>query len=145
MKRLVYIYMVLGMMMTSCTLETSDNGDLDGFWQLYQLDTLSTGGVADMREKTIFFAVQMRLLEIKNPSGDAHKNVIFRFEHQGDSLVIYNPRFNNREESDPEITDPSVLNQYGLYRLRESFFVSNLNDSNMDLKSDRFWFHFRKY
>ena len=130
---------------SSCTLETSNNGDLDGFWQLTQLDTIATGGVTDMREKNAFWAVQMHFLEIKNASGYIYGNVLFRFEHNRDSLIIFSPRYNNRNAGDPEITDPKELNEYGIYHLRESFFVGRLNGDYMDLQSDRFRFHFRRY
>lgn len=144
MKRLLYI-IITGTMLASCTLETSNNGKLDGFWQLTQLDTISTGGITDMRENNAFWSVQMHLLEVREPSGNSYKNVIFRFERKGDSLIISQPRYNDRRNGDPEITDPSLLHQHGIYRLREGFFVGRLDNSYMDLQSDRFRFHFRKY
>ena len=34
--------------MQSCEIETSHNGDLDGFWHLTGVDTLATGGKRDL-------------------------------------------------------------------------------------------------
>ena len=48
MNRKHLILMLVGMLVlcfqSACTLETSDNGDLDGYWHLEQVDTLATGG-----------------------------------------------------------------------------------------------------
>lgn len=145
-KRVLPFYLLTFLLFfSSCTLETSNNGKLDGFWQLTRLDTISTGGVADMREKNAFWAVQMHLLELKHPSGNTRHNVLFRFEQKGDSLILYDPYVSNREESDYKITDPVDLYEFGIYHLREAFFIGRLNSNYMDLQSDRFRFHFRKY
>lgn len=129
----------------SCTLEMSDNGKLDGFWQLQEMDTISTGGKVDMRDSLFFWAIQKDLLEIDNPERDITKNIVFRFEHTGDSLILTEPYYSNRDSSDIKINDPAVLNRYGIYHIREAFFVTNLTSSRLELKSDRFNFHFRKY
>ena len=130
---------------TSCTLEMSDNGKLDGFWQLKQLDTISTGGQTDMRDSLFFWAVQKDLLEIKDPERDITKNIVFRFNHTGDSLILTEPYYSNRDSSDIKIKDPAVLNRFGIYNLREAFFVTNLTSDELEMKSDRYIFHFRKY
>ena len=133
-------------LLTSCTLETSGNGDLDGFWQLTQLDTLSTGGTTDMRERNAFWAVQHQFLEIKHPHGDVRMNVIFSFEQTKDSLILTEPFFNNRDASDIKIDDPSQLLDFaGIENVREAFFVATLNGSKMELQSKRYLFHFRRY
>lgn len=45
MRKLLYIFFVL-LMFAACDIHTSDNGDLDGYWQLRSVDTLSTGALA---------------------------------------------------------------------------------------------------
>jgi hypothetical protein len=49
---------------SSCELETSDNGDLDGNWQLLSIDSLNTGGINNVKDKQIFYAVQFHLINI---------------------------------------------------------------------------------
>lgn len=46
MKKIIGALSLAVMMLTlsSCEVETSQNGDLDGFWHLEQVDTLATGG-----------------------------------------------------------------------------------------------------
>ena len=99
-----------------------------------------------MRERNAFWAVQHRFLEMKSPSGNAYRNVLFRFEHKGDSLILTDPYINNREESDIQVTDPAELEEFaGISQLRESFFVARLDGDKMDLQNKRFILHFRRY
>ena len=49
MRKLLYLIITF-MMIIACDIHRSDNGDLDGFWQLKSVDTLSTGGTCDMRD-----------------------------------------------------------------------------------------------
>ena len=64
MKKLLFLVPLAAILCLSCELETSDNGDLDGFWQLKQVDTLQ-GGTKDMRGSGVFWAVQTDLLEAR--------------------------------------------------------------------------------
>ena len=59
MRKIIYI-LALCTFLVSCELETSGNKELDGYWQMNQVDTLSTGGVADTREALIYWGVQVR-------------------------------------------------------------------------------------
>ena len=46
MKKIIGVLSLAVMMLTlsSCEVETSQNGDLDGFWHLEEVGTLATGG-----------------------------------------------------------------------------------------------------
>ena len=46
-------FSMMALVMTGCEIHTSNNGDLDGFWQLRSIDTLSTGASADAGERRI--------------------------------------------------------------------------------------------
>ena len=98
MKKLLYLFLTM-IIMAACDFETSNNGKLDGNWQLAQLDTLSTGGSADMRASTFYLSVQHHLLEMKILN-DHLKNVFFRFEQTETTLRLYNPVSDNKEISD---------------------------------------------
>jgi hypothetical protein len=80
MKRIVYILM-LSVMLVSCELETSGNKELDGYWQMSQVDTLSTGGVADTREALVYWGVQGKLLQIRFSENGKFlgEGLLFRF------------------------------------------------------------------
>lgn len=145
MRRTIIYIIGIVLLMASCDLEHSDNGDLDGFWQLYQLDTLSTGGVTDMRDSMTSWSFQMRLMEIRGSYENAKEGVLFRFEHKADSLILSNPYYSDRMVGDVEITDAAELRPLGIYHLREPFYIEALNDDRMHLRTDRLRFHFRKY
>lgn len=140
MKRLVYI-VVMAAMLGACTLETSDNGDLDGLWQLYSLDSLANGASADMRDSHVFWAVQCQLLEARNRDSQ----VLFRFNNTGDSLLLSDPYINFRDSSDIKVTDAAMLAPLGINNLGEHFAIRALNSDKMVLEAPTLRLYFRKY
>jgi hypothetical protein len=137
-----YIYAIaLVAMLGSCTLETSDNGSLDGLWQLRSLDSLANGSSVDMHANGVYWAVQLDLLEAR----DRHVRVLFRFNHTGDSLVLSNPYVNLRDSSDIKVNESAMLAPLGINSLEEHFAVKALSSGSMVLESPALRLHFRKY
>jgi len=143
MKKLLYIMLVC-FAIAACDFEPSNNGDLDGNWQLHKLDTLATGGRTDMRQSGIYWCVQGRLLEIRglNVLGP---NVLFRFKKEPATLTIYNPVCDNRDVSDSLVTSIETLKPYGVLHLEEVFQIETFNSDDMVLVNDLYRFHLRKY
>lgn len=142
----IFIYSLLSVfvMLTACDFEVSNNGDLDGYWQLKQQDTLATGGSTDMRNSGYFWAVQANLLEIRDVQ--VHQlNILFRFEHKDNKLRLYNPIVDDRIISDSLITTPDILIPYGLQSIDETFSVEELTSDKMVLSNALYRYHFRKY
>lgn len=129
--------------LSSCTIETSDNGDLDGFWHLTSVDTLSTGGVRDMSEELIFWSVQVNLLNTVDRQGSAG-SYFFRFERGESTLRLYSPCLDDRMSGDPEVTSPEVLQPFGVNAIDETFNVERLTNSRMTLSSDELRLSFVK-
>ena len=75
---------------TSCgdLIETSDNGNLDGYWQLAQVDTLATGVTADMTDSKVFWGVQGKFLNVLDTHEAPSYGYMFRFQHTADSLWL---------------------------------------------------------
>lgn len=143
MRKLLYLLLLSLFLSTSCTLETSDNGDLDGFWQLSLIDTLSSQKSVDMRDSGYFWAVQHNLLILRETN---HRNeYICNFKHMGDSLIINNPYYYWRDSSDIKLKDPERIRKFGVNNLEEKFKVVNLNSSKMVLESQLLRLYFRKY
>lgn len=129
--------------MSSCTLETSDNGDLDGFWHLERVDTLDTGGVCELSDELIFWGVQMRLIHV----ADHGKNVegyMMHFEYSGNALRLYDMHLNDRLNGDPELEDAAELAPFGINALEENYTIENLNSSDMKLRTDKLRLHLHK-
>ena len=132
-------------MLCACDkFHVSDNGALDGFWQLTSVDTLANGRSADMKEKMIFWAVQTDLLEIRDLTYKK-PNILFRFNHDGNTLRIYDPVANNRIISDSIVANPATLYDYGLSHLSETLQVLHLSSSNMTLQSEQLRMFFQKF
>lgn len=146
MKKLLYISLFL-LAVSSCTLETSDNGKLDGLWHLERIDTLQTGGATDLSNEKIFWAVENKLLQFQGgPTG----TFSFHFTNTGDSLILLSPyRSYGHEENgtggDQQVMNPSVLKPYGVQRLEEHFFKESLKSSSMVLRSDSLRLYFKKF
>lgn len=147
MKRLAYL--LLGVMMTgACSdFHTSDNGNLDGFWQLTQTDTLANGRSEDMRQRMLFWSVQADLLKMQ----DLHTltapyvGIYFHFELKDGMLRVYDPVADVRSISDSIVTDVKTVGFYGLNSLDEKFRVLQLEGTRMTLESETLRMYFRKY
>lgn len=130
---------------TSCELETSGNGDLDGFWHLVQVDTLQTGGVNDTSKELFFWSFQVNLLEFSDRS---YQIPIFmaRFNHENGQLKVTQPCLYNRDEGNEMVTEENVkdISPYGLNALEETFRVEELSGSRMTLSNGTLRLYFKK-
>jgi len=144
MKRLLIYIIGIGLLMAACDIERSDNGDFDGLWQLYAVDTLPAGGTADMRLSQIVWCVQGTLLELRQGS-DVEKDYICNFELTEQMLKLSNPYLSKRDSGDIRVNDVDRLRLFGINQLEEQFKVLQLTDSRMDLESETLKLHFRKY
>lgn len=146
MKRIVYI-LTLSVMLVSCELETSGNKELDGYWQMSQVDTLSTGGVADTREALVYWGVQGKLLQIRFSENGKFlgEGLLFRFNRENGMLTLSSPILHHLYETDEPISDVELLKPFGIFNLEEVFSIEELNDDVMVLASDTLRLHFRRY
>ena len=140
MRKLAYIIattLIAGL--TSCDIEHIDNGHLDGLWRLRAIDSLSNQTTVDMHGSNIAYAVQGTLLRLQPPT------VVYRFEHQGDSLILHDPYINTFDKSEP-LTDINKVRPFGINSIpREAFHVDELSRSKMVLSSEYLQLHFEKY
>lgn len=130
---------------SSCELETSGNGDLDGFWHLVQVDTLQTGGVKDTSKELFFWSFQVNLLELSDRS--YHIPIYMaRFNHENGQLKVTQPCLYNRDEGNEMVTEENVkdISPYGLNALEETFRVEELSGSRMTLSNGTLRLYFKK-
>ena len=146
MRKIFYI-LILGVLFVSCELETSGNDELDGYWQMSQVDTLSTGGVADTREALVYWGIQGKLLQIRFSENGKYlgEGFMFRFNREDDVLTLSSPILHHLYKTDEPITDVEVLKPYGIFDLEEVFAIEELNDHNMVLTNDVLRLRFRRY
>ena len=147
--RSIFFFSIVIPSLASCDLHSSDNGVLDNFWYLRQVDTLSTCGVNDYVSQKVFWSFIDKMMQVEGP-GPAY---LFRFEHSGDSLIVHTPYTNPHSNANIVVPDSSlsVLNKYGLHLQptgttpRESFYIEELNHNRMTLSSSEYRLHFIRY
>lgn len=155
MKRLIWTIIISGIVvgMCSCEMETSDNGDLDGFWHLESVDTLSTGGSCNYKERKVFWGVQHKLIAIRNFASDAASTGYYvRFNQTGDSLIISSPYANHWHQDngddggDVPVTEINAeLRELGMNHLEEHFKKEKLSGSKMVLSNNEYRLCFTKF
>lgn len=146
MKRLIFV-LTICMALVACDIETSGNGDLDGFWQLRQVDTLATEGTKDMRQSMIYWAVQNRLIEVRLLENEESNGTgyLFHFDRTDDQLNLSVPYLHLRDEPDEEVIDLEVMRPFGFDALQQSFAIKCLDNDKMILETQYLRLHFRKY
>jgi hypothetical protein len=128
---------VWSMCIVGCTLETSDNGKLDGNWQMTEIDSLN-GHVTDVKSREIFYAVQFRLLQVNCYTGPS--GYLFHFNLTSDSLKLESATSNDSILFKLEDAQP-----YGINSLTDAFKIEKLSSNNLILKSTKVRLTFRKF
>lgn len=142
--RLLLLLNFVLMAAVSCQKE-DHNGHLYGQWQLLNKTALSDGvptTTENQKDKQIFWSFQLHLAQIKG-SGP---NVLARFDHHADSLVI-TEIYQNIGTHDTLLAPAAVLclEAAGITHVPAAFKIEHLNDHNMTLCSDEFRLTFRKF
>lgn len=148
----VVLAIILSMaLLSSCTLESSDNGDLDGFWHLESIDSLQNGKTVDVSNQKIFWGVEYKLIAARLES-QMLERYYFRFEQTPDSLKItkvyvdHGHQDNGEDGGDiplDEVNDN--LRLYGVNEIPEGFKKEALSGSKMILRSKTVRLKFRKF
>lgn len=144
-RKLIYI---IGMALSfvACETESSNNGDLDGMWQLRHVDTLSTGHSRDMQQSYVVWAFEGTILEVRiADSSMPSYDIIFRFSREGDSLKLHSPFFSDRAHGDIKVENADELSKFGINELEEGFKMTELSSERMQLQSNILRLQFRKY
>ena len=133
MKKITFLFAAF-LLLTSCEIEFSNNGKLDGFWQLIAVDTLATQHTSDLKTSGRTWAFQGRLLEMRDTKG-GYSDLYFSFEHRRDSLFLDSPYLSDRDADDIKITDVNIVRPYGVNGLKEGFEIENLSNNKLVLRS----------
>lgn len=144
MRKLLYIFTML-LMLAACEIHTSNNGDLDGYWQLRSVDTLSSGMSCDMRDSMLFWSFQDNLLHVRDNKEEKLDKVFMRFTLSDKVMTLTNPIIDLRDSSDLVLTDTTFLRHYGIHDMPETLKVVTLNSSTMILENRVLRLNFRKY
>lgn len=143
MKKITCLFAAL-LLLTSCEIEFSNNGKLDGFWQMIAVDTLATQHTLDLKTSGRTWAFQGRLLEMRDTKG-GYSDLYFSFEHRGDSLFLDSPYLSDRDADDIKITDVNIIRPYGVNGLKEGFEIESLSNNKLILCSKTLRLLFKKH
>ena len=144
MKKSIYILLLLPIFFISCEIETSNNGKLDGYWQLQSFDTLSTGGVCDMSKSGIYWCVEKDLLLVRNIKKG--ERILFRFKQSENTLSIHSPHvFGGQQYETIPLEDESRLVPFGIHGTEDIYKVDKLSNSCLVLTDKQLRLRFRKY
>ena len=143
MKKITFQFAAL-LLLTSCEIEFSNNGKLDGFWQMIAVDTLATQHTSDLKTSGRTWAFQGRLLEMRDTKG-GYSDLYFSFEHRGDSLFLDSPYLSDRDVDDIKITDVNIVRPYGVNGLKEGFEIESLSNNKLILRSKTLRLLFKKH
>lgn len=139
------------MLFSSCEMETSKNGDLDGYWHLESIDTLENGGTCDFSARKVFWGIEHKLILIRDLNVGPFDGFYMRFDQAGDSLLIpkaYRKNQNYHEGDDDapiSADDMEDLRKYGINNLPEGFAKEALSGSKMILRSKTLRLKFKKF
>ena len=137
--------------LASCEIETSGNGDFDGFWPLERVDTLATGGTLDLSKKRVFWGVQYKLIYVRDIDKDRSSGYYLRFVQTRDKITTMSPdkgnwhQDNGEDGGDHPIDDPTLLAPYGINNLEEEFVKEKLNGGQMILRSKTLRLKFKRF
>ena len=148
-KTTLFILAFLGLTaLVSCEVEMSPNGKLDGFWHVENIDTVAEDGktinVGDKREAKLYWAFQFNMLQIDDRTY-ATPRYILRFEHNKDTLRVYDPYLFDRENGDKKLEDPTPLIMYGIDALDAKFIIKSLSNKRVTLKKGNLEIKMRKF
>ena len=128
--------------LVGCELETTDNGDLDGYWHLEWVDTLSSQRSIDYGQARIFWSIQFKLLQLSDLENNS---IIYNLVYDNHQLTLADPYMFDRADGDTLVTDVEVLRRYGVNALQETMKVVSLQSDRMVLESPVLRLHFKKY
>jgi hypothetical protein len=135
--------------LASCSIESSDNGKLDGFWHLEEVDTLATAGKTDLSERRVFWGVQHKIIFIKNYEAGSF---YCRFQQTADSLIIsalylnHGHQDNGEDGGDIPVSEINdSLRSCGINHLEEHFCKEHLSSEDLTLKNKEYRLRFKKF
>ena len=138
-------------LLASCGLveiEHSENGKLDGYWHLVQVDTLSTGGSLNLRQERFFWIVQGTVFQLFSPdlSDGRGQRYVSHFSYENEKLSFQQFYYDRREEGDPILERVDLLQPFGINQLAaESFNIEELTGGSMTLNGDELRLVFKKH
>lgn len=140
----ISVFIVAILLFSSCQIESPHNDKLDGYWHIEQIDTIATGGHADLREARVTWSIQAHLLQIRNYDSDERQIYVFHFNSDGQTLQLIDAYFDDRTIGDSLITDYSQIQPYGVNTIPVVYTIESVSRERMVLSDGIIRISFRK-
>lgn len=146
--KLFNIFMIFFLLfaLAGCEINSSDNGDLDGYWYLRQVDSLSNGKSVPYTSNKVFWGIYGNMTVTEDITGTKS---LFRFSHKGNELRLYDAMVHDRLVGDTLLWEKDIKEHnlffQGVNSLDETFVIESLSGERMVLKSSILRLHFDKY
>lgn len=140
--RKIMISFACVLMLMGCDVETSDNGQLDGFWLLERVENAQGAkdeGAVLAPQTEVYWGIQHRLLNARSGS----LSVVCQFTYTGDSLLLGQPYLDDRDYGDAVVTDVKVVQPLGIHSLDARYAVRHLTASSLVIADNKHTLHFR--
>ena len=146
MKKLLYLLFLPMLLLTSCDMESSDNGELDAMWYLVKVDSVKSGATRDYRDKRIMWSFQGSLLQMNKTERFITYYMAY-FKKENGYLKLSAPFLFDRVNGDAILTEDRLneVRRFGINSLEENFRIETLNSSQMILKDDVLRLTFERY
>ena len=140
-----YLFLIC-IIINSCD-KLPQNGDLDGMWQVLTIEL--NGTIDNIKDSQYYLSFQLDLFQLTT----TRNNKIYYgyFDHKNDSIIFR--QFSDMAEEHPTSPDNypitseniSIINQWGFYTLRDSFYIEHLTKDDMILRSKYARITYRKF
>ena len=144
------IYRLLVILATTFVISCESyliHGDLDGFWQVTNIENKETETITDCNGD-IYYSFQRELVLVtyilpNRPKGQIKENYIAYFTHQGDSITMTD--FRIYLDKNAKQAPLSSLEKFGLYTTYNTFHIDKLDKNSLILDSNKTRITLRKY
>ena len=144
---LAAVPLLTAMSLHSCGLvdfDHSKNGQLDGYWHLVSVDSLSNGTTTDLSQQRYYWAVQGTLLQLYSPDWQGGQHFVSQFTHQNSTFTVLEIRVDSRYEGDPVVEDIDRVRPFGINNVTETFQVDDLSGRSLTLSTSALRLRFKK-
>lgn len=157
MKQFAIIISILYIFLCSCENKWPENGDLDGMWQITNIQhngecvySYDENNPPENNKDIHYISFQLKLFQLNYRDDD----IMYygRFERKGGSIRFYQLSYNSKNEklSDDNVLIPDSLidttvKQWGLYKNDNTFNIIKLTEDDMILQNDSVGIVLRKF
>lgn len=135
--KLGFCWVLLGLLgMTSCEIDSTNNREIDGYWHLTAMDSISGGYTQDLSKEKLFWAIEGKLFNVSN--------LYLMTELKGDTLRLYKP-YTETWTADSIRNFVKSYRKYGINSLDERFLIENLSGKHLTVRDSILRIHFERY